>query len=97
MLHHEKLPSARDRYNGELKRVLSVLKGALEGKQWLVGDKMTFTDLAFAPWNDWIDMLVLCSLEAKFEGFPNVGVWHKRMVSRPSWKRCMEKRAQLME
>lgn len=80
-----------------MKRVLTVLDGALEGKQWLVGDKMTYADLAFANWNDRIDMLILCAPEKKFEGCPNVQAWHERMTSRAAWKTIMEKRAQLMD
>ena len=50
-LHPEKLPSAIERYAKEMKRVLGVLDGALEGKQWLVGDKMTFADLVGHPFS----------------------------------------------
>jgi glutathione S-transferase len=86
-----------ERYNNELKRILGVLEGALEGKQWLVGDKMTFADLTFAFWNDRIDAITLCAPDKKFDGFPNVQAWHERMTGRPSWTRIMEKRAQLMD
>lgn len=97
VLHPEKLPSAINRYNNELKRVLGVLDGCLEGKQWLVGDKITFADLAFATWNDRIDSLILCPSEAKFDGFPNVKAWHERMTSRPSWTKAMQTREKLMD
>lgn len=85
------------RYNTELKRILSVLETSLEGKKWLVGDKCTFADLAFAPWNDRIDMVIMCKPEQKFDGFPNVKAWHERMTSRPSWNKIMEKKAVLMD
>jgi len=97
VLHPEKLPSAIDRYKNELKRVLGVLDGCLEGKQWLVGDKITFADLSFATWNDRIDSLILCTPEAKFDGFPNVKAWHERMTSRPSWTKAMQTREKLMD
>lgn len=77
--------------------MLSVLEIVLEGKQWLVGDKITFADIAFSTWNDRIDSLILCAPEAKFDGFPRVKEWHERIISRPSWKTCMDKRAQLMD
>ncbi|KAH7408092.1 glutathione S-transferase [Phaeosphaeria sp. MPI-PUGE-AT-0046c] len=96
-LHPEKIPSAIDRYTNELKRILGVLEGALEGKQWLVGDRITFADLSFAPWNDRIDALLACKPNEKFEGFPNVQAWHGRMTSRSAWKAIMEKRAVLMD
>src|SRR6266571_4177858 len=97
VLHPEKLPSAIDRYNNELKRVLGVLDGCLEGKQWLVGDKITFADLASATWNDRVDSLILCPPEAKFDDFPNVKAWHERMTSRPSWTKAMQTRDKLMD
>ncbi|RYP69043.1 hypothetical protein DL770_008321 [Monosporascus sp. CRB-9-2] len=97
VLHHEKLPSAIERYNNQLKRVLGVLDGWLEGRQWLVGDKMTYADLAFLPWNDRIDAVILCAPEEKFDGFPNVQAWHERMAARPSWKKSMDIRAGLMQ
>ncbi|RYP09703.1 hypothetical protein DL764_001129 [Monosporascus ibericus] len=97
ILHQEKVPSAIERYNSQLKRVLGVLDGWLEGRQWLVGDKMTYADLAFLPWNDRIDAVILCGPEEKFDGFPNVQAWHERMAARPSWKRSMDIRAGLMQ
>ncbi|KAF2108110.1 glutathione S-transferase [Lophiotrema nucula] len=97
VLHSEKVQSAIDRYNSELKRVLGVLDTVLEGKEWLVGDKITYADLSFATWNDRIDSLILCAPEDKFKGFLNVQAWHERMISRPSWATCMDKRAQLMD
>jgi glutathione S-transferase len=45
--HHEKLPSARERYVKEVERVIGVLNSVLEGKNWLVGDKCTYADLVF--------------------------------------------------
>ncbi|KAI1384136.1 glutathione S-transferase [Hypoxylon trugodes] len=97
VLHPEKVPSAIARYNDQLKRVLGVLDGWLATRQWLVGDKMTYADLAFVPWNDRIDSVILCKPEEKFAGFPHVQAWHERMNSRPSWKRCMEVREPLMK
>ncbi|EMR69200.1 putative glutathione s- protein [Eutypa lata UCREL1] len=35
-LHPEKLPSAIERYQREIKRVLGVMEGHLEGRQWLL-------------------------------------------------------------
>ncbi|KAI0198929.1 glutathione S-transferase [Astrocystis sublimbata] len=97
VLHQEKLPTAIERYNDQLKRVLSVLDGWLSTRQWLVGDKVTYADLSFVPWNDRIDGVILCAPEEKFAGFPNVQAWHERMIARPAWKRIMEVRNGLME
>ncbi|KAK8008316.1 hypothetical protein PG991_010867 [Apiospora marii] len=97
-LHSEKVPSAIERYTQQVRRVLGVLEGWLEGRQWLVGDKMTYADMAWVPYNDRVDMVLVGVSEAdKFEGFPNVKAWHERMTSRPSWQRSMEIRAKLMD
>jgi glutathione S-transferase len=69
----------------------------LEGKEWLVGDKCTFADLAFVPWNERIDATTLCAPDKKFDGFPNVQAWHERMLARASWKKAMEDRDGLMD
>ncbi|PYH67902.1 glutathione transferase [Aspergillus vadensis CBS 113365] len=98
VLHHEKLPSAIDRYVKEVHRVLSVLDTIPEGNEWLVGDKCTFADLAFLPWNTRLPMALLTpSGEDPLAPYPNVQAWQKRMESRPSWLKAMEIRSNLME
>ncbi|KAI1119884.1 glutathione S-transferase [Nemania abortiva] len=92
--------SAIDRYEKEIKRVLGVLDGVLAAKsepRWLVGNKMTYADLAFVPWNDRLDVTLGVPPEDKFNGFPHVKDWHERMVSRPSWKKAKELRAKLLK
>ncbi|KAK5999073.1 Glutathione S-transferase-like protein gedE [Cladobotryum mycophilum] len=99
-LHPEKLPSAYERYAAEIKRILGVLEGVLSSKpepQWLVGDKITFADLAFVPWNVRVDILLGIAEENKFDGFPAVKAWHERMIDRPAWKKIMGTRAVLMD
>ncbi|BAE65615.1 glutathione S-transferase [Aspergillus flavus] len=98
VLHHERIPSAIERYNDQVKRFLEVLNTCLEGKAWLVGDKCTFADLSFVPWNCRLDMLLQTPPgEDPLAKYPNVQAWHHRMVDRPSWKRCMEVRDKLMD
>ncbi|KAI2601790.1 glutathione S-transferase II [Hypoxylon sp. NC1633] len=97
VLHSLKLPTAIERCNEQVTRVLGVLEGWLEGKEWLVGDKITYADLAWLPWNDRLESVLLCPADTKFAGFPNVQAWHERMASRPSWKKSMEIRARLMD
>lgn len=47
MLHPEKFPSAIQRYQKEILRVLGVLEGVLKDQDWLVGGKMTIADVSF--------------------------------------------------
>lgn len=100
-LHPERVESAVERYSNEIKRVLRVIEGVLAAKpadaQWLVGDKMTFADMAFVPWNFRLSEVLLESWDEVWEGMPHARAWHERMVELPSWKRCMEHRARLMD
>ncbi|KAK0714465.1 glutathione S-transferase [Apiosordaria backusii] len=100
-LHPEKIQSAIDRYATEIKRVLGVLETILSAKpadaQWLVGNKMTYADMAFVPWNFRLGEVLLQSWDEVFEGTPHVRAWHEKMVDLPSWKRAMEHRAKLMD
>ncbi|CZT49299.1 uncharacterized protein RSE6_10120 [Rhynchosporium secalis] len=48
----EKLPGVIGRYMKEIKRVHGVLEGILVGRDWLVGDKCTYADLAFVTWEE---------------------------------------------
>ncbi|KAK8117395.1 glutathione transferase [Apiospora kogelbergensis] len=95
--HPEKLPSAMERYNKEVHRVLGVLEACLEGKQWLVGDRLTFVDIAFAPWNDRLEDVTKCAPGDGFKGFPNVQAWHERVTARPAWKKSMATKERLMD
>jgi glutathione S-transferase len=51
---------------------------------------MTIADLAFLPWNDRLDVVLMCAAESKFDGFPRVKAWHESMITRPSWKEFMD-------
>ncbi|KAI1303830.1 glutathione S-transferase [Xylaria venustula] len=98
-LHPEPIQSAIDRYTNEVKRVISVLEGVLAAKesQWLVGDKMTFADMSFMPWNFRLSEVLKKPWDEVWEGAPHVRAWHERMVNLPSWSRSMEIRARLMD
>ncbi|KAI1335705.1 glutathione S-transferase [Xylariaceae sp. FL0016] len=95
-LHPEKVQSAIERYTNQVTRVLCVLEGCLEGKEWLVGDKMTYVDMAWVPWNDRVDTSLGIPESDKFKGFPNVKAWHERMVSLPSWEKTIQLKAKLV-
>lgn len=50
--HHEKVPSAIERYQKETVRVIGVLDGVLQKQGWLVGGKPTVADYSFVSWNN---------------------------------------------
>lgn len=56
--HSEKVPVALERYLNEIKRVSGVLNGVLEGREYLVGDRITYADLAFVTWQESIMRLI---------------------------------------
>ncbi|KAH6968159.1 glutathione S-transferase [Fusarium avenaceum] len=90
-IHHpERVQSAIDRYENEIHRVLGVLERSLEGKEWLVGDKMTFADMSFVSYNSLLFLFFECAPEDALKKYPNVEAWHNRMITKDSWKKVME-------
>lgn len=47
--HPEKVPTAVERYRGEVKRVFGVLESVLSKQEWLVGGRPTIADISFIP------------------------------------------------
>ncbi|KAF2168321.1 hypothetical protein M409DRAFT_53598 [Zasmidium cellare ATCC 36951] len=93
-LHHEPLPSAQERYLNEVKRILSVIDKDLtrSGRQWLVGDKMTFVDLMFVPWNSLLlPFMTPTGFESEWkEKYPKCWEWHQRLYGVESVKKAKE-------
>lgn len=52
--HSEKIPSAIERYDNEIKRVFGVLDSVLSKQKYLVGNKVTIADLSFIMWNSMV-------------------------------------------
>ncbi|EMT68724.1 Glutathione S-transferase 2 [Fusarium odoratissimum] len=77
---------ALKRYKDETIRVVSVLDKALSGREYLVGDKCTFADLAFVPWASLIpyifgDDVADLQLDKKY---PAYTAWYKATSDRAS-------------
>ncbi|EER24155.1 Glutathione S-transferase, putative [Coccidioides posadasii C735 delta SOWgp] len=85
--HSEQLPSAVERYANEVRRVTVVLDKWLENKQFLVGDKYTFADLAFFPWQMLVPSLAGVDMEKEA---PNVHRWMENMKNRPAVAKVLE-------
>jgi len=77
--HQEILPSAYKRYVNETKRILTVLEKWLEGKKWLVAEKMSIADVSFLSWYEEA-YLVDVNLTAEF---PVVDRWLEAMKTIP--------------
>lgn len=92
VLHPEKIPSAIERYQNELKRVLTVLSATLKGKQYLVGDKYSYADFSFMPWLWLLDFPALELGDWK-KDFPVVADWIARIDARPEIQKTKEVKA----
>ncbi|KAI1294469.1 thioredoxin-like protein [Xylaria venustula] len=106
LFHHEKVPSAVERYLKEAERVRSVLDlhlsrraGEKQGARvaekdvWLVGDKITVADLSWFIWEQIIQFLqgrLGVSIE---EGkYPHYEAWYKKIEERPSAQQAIHSR-----
>ncbi len=75
-------PRPRERYVTEAKRLLNVLEGSLEGRDWIAGD-YSIADIAIAPW-----VRALNFYEAKdlvgWNDLRNVPAYLDRFLERPA-------------
>ncbi|KAL9613433.1 MAG: hypothetical protein Q9167_002031 [Letrouitia subvulpina] len=89
--HPEKLESAKARYNKEINRVSGVLDGWLAKQQrgqegpWLVGNKLSFVDIAFVPYQSGIEGLVGKENHNE-DDYPHVKEWMGHLTSREKVK-----------
>jgi len=94
--HPERIPSAVTRYANEIHRVLGVLETILTGKTWLVAEKFSYADIAFAVWLPAVDWITpeVPELEGWREKYPNVARWLEAINARPGVAAALkEKRA----
>jgi glutathione S-transferase len=92
--HSEKIPSAVERYQKEVERVVSVLDSVLAKQKYLVGDKPTIADLVFVSWDQNIPWLMTGS-SISLDKYTNFKRWHDEMVARPTVKKVYEIKASL--
>jgi glutathione S-transferase len=87
--HPEQLQSAKERYVKEIARVTGVLEAHLKKQKeqfpgtdgpWMVGNKMSYVDVAFLPWQVVVGEILLMNT-ALFDQkeFPEVKGWMERM------------------
>ncbi len=90
--HHEHVQSALDRYLGEMKRVTSVLESHLKKQRekfgsepWLAGDRITYADIAFIPYQVFVPAILSEELKSyDLDQFKEVSGWVARMKERPA-------------
>ncbi|KAF2206610.1 hypothetical protein CERZMDRAFT_14479, partial [Cercospora zeae-maydis SCOH1-5] len=90
--HNQKVPTVVDRFADDVLRIVSILEHYLkEGKSdYLVGDKCTYADLVFVPWNNKIDEVMGRAEAWQIEKeCPRYRDWHHRLMGRPAVQRVM--------
>ncbi|KAI1380765.1 glutathione transferase [Hypoxylon crocopeplum] len=98
----QNLKTAIDRYGTEVKRIMGVVESSLrkqrqklgaaadDGAVWLVGDKCTFADLAFVPWNTLLGTLFPGNgLDIEKE-FPEYHRWNANLTKRPATRKVLQ-------
>jgi len=80
----------RDRYVDEAKRLLAVLNGRLEGRDWIMGDTYTIADIATFPWVRNLVGYYEAGELVGFEAFPQVKRALAAFVARPAVMRGLE-------
>ena len=72
----------QQRYIAEAKRLLAVLEGQLEGKDWIAGD-YSIADIAIAPWLRALDFYGTQEVVGWHDN-PNLVAYLERFVARPA-------------
>lgn len=76
--HSETVVSAQERYINEIKRVTGVLESILKGKEFLVGGKLSYADVAFLPWYSLVESPLLGGKVDLAKDYPSVKAWLDR-------------------
>jgi glutathione S-transferase len=78
-----------------VKRTITTVDRALQGKEYLVGGKITLADLAFIPWDRALDTILLndpeaATAEQREKLYPNWSAWHNRLLQRPAVQKAVQ-------
>jgi GSH-dependent disulfide-bond oxidoreductase len=82
-------PRPKERYRAEAARLLKVLDGALEGKDWLVGD-YSIADIAIGPWLNTLTGFYGAGDIVGFDALKNVPAYLARFLARPAVQRGLK-------
>jgi GST-like protein len=78
------------RYVDESKRLLGVLNGRLDGRDWIMGDDYTIADIATVGWVQNLITFYEARELVTFDQYTNVANWLDRALARPAVKRGLE-------
>ncbi|WEK57894.1 MAG: glutathione S-transferase N-terminal domain-containing protein [Candidatus Brevundimonas phytovorans] len=77
----------RDRYVAESRRLLGVLEGRLESRDWIMGEDYTIADIASLGWVRNLIGFYEAGDLVGFADFPHVAAWLERGLARPAVQR----------
>ncbi|CUH77926.1 glutathione S-transferase family protein [Tropicibacter naphthalenivorans] len=75
-------PLPRERYINEAKRLLGVIEGALEGRDWIAGT-YSIADIAIAPWLNALEFYGAQDIVG-WDQFPRTNAYLARFLERPA-------------
>ena len=78
------------RYVDESKRLLGVLDGRLEGRDWIMGEDYSIADIATLGWVNNLVTFYEARELVGFDGFANVKAWLERGMARPAVQRGLK-------
>ncbi|VDC21272.1 glutathione S-transferase N-terminal domain-containing protein [Pseudogemmobacter humi] len=81
-------PRPKERYRAEAERLLKVLDGALEGRDWIAGD-YTIADMAIGPWLNALRNFYKAADLAGWGALRHVPGYLERFLARPAVQRAM--------
>jgi GST-like protein len=82
-------PYPRDRYIGEARRLLDVLEGQLEGRDWIAGD-YSIADIAIGPWLRAVPGFYEAGDLVGWDARPRVVDYLDRFLGRPAVQRGLD-------
>ena len=80
-------PYPTERYSNETKRLLNVLDGRLDGRDYIMGDQYTIADIAIFPWVRTLGGFYEAGEALGLDGYENVGAHLERCLARPAVER----------
>ncbi|MFP1644408.1 glutathione S-transferase N-terminal domain-containing protein [Pontitalea aquivivens] len=79
-------PRPKDRYRAEVARLLKVLDGALEGRDWIAGD-YSIADIAICPWLRTLRDFYKAGDLVGWDDLRHAPAWLDRFLARPAVQR----------
>ena len=76
-----------ERYVAEAKRLLGVMEGRLNGRQWIMDDDYTIADISMLGWVRNLIGFYGAGDLVEFSQFKSVGAWLERGLARPAVER----------